>query len=198
MHEFKLLKNEQNKMKFIKKIINRKNLSYYIHNNMAKAARRFNLIRSTCPEISINELCSNSNTNNKTLNNNYKIMYLTFLNSGCLSICLNMLESANKVGIKKNNFIIACMDKKVFNYLLSNGYEKAFLYLDQNLTEYQEWSSDDKSGFRNIIKHKWMIINKVHKEFPNLIWIDTDIVIKSNPTNILRGHKKILFQSDLP
>ncbi len=91
-------------MKFIKKIINRKNLSYYIQNNMAKAARRFNLISSTCPEISINELYSNSNTNYKTLKIKDKIMYLTFLNSGCLSICLNMLESANRVGIKKNNF----------------------------------------------------------------------------------------------
>ena len=40
--------------------------------------------------------------------------FLTFLNSGCHDICLNMLRSAEKVGIDMADFIIACMDEDVY------------------------------------------------------------------------------------
>lgn len=40
--------------------------------------------------------------------------FLTFLNSGCRDICLNMLKSAENVGINMDDFIIACMDEDVY------------------------------------------------------------------------------------
>ena len=122
--------------------------------------------------------------------------FLTFLNSGCLDICLNMLKSAENVGINMDDFIIACMDKEAYESLSS--YKGAFLYMDQNLKEYQDWTFNSNSGFRNIVKHKWNIINQVHKENPNLMWVDTDIVFKENPVEILTGHEEVLFQTDAP
>jgi len=124
--------------------------------------------------------------------------FLTFLNSGCLEICLNMLKSAENVGIDKDDFIIACMDDAVYKSLLFRGYKESFLYMDQDLKEYQDWTFDQNSGFRNIVRHKWKIINDVQQKHPNLMWVDTDIVFKENPVEILTGHKEVLFQTDAP
>lgn len=44
--------------------------------------------------------------------------FLTFLNYGCHDICLNMLKSAEKVGINMDDFIIACMDEEVYKSFL--------------------------------------------------------------------------------
>lgn len=124
--------------------------------------------------------------------------FLTFLNSGCLDICLNMLKSAENVGIDMNDFIIACLDQDSYKSLILKGYKESFLYMDQDLKEYQNWTFDKNSGFRNIVRHKWKIINEVHQKYPNLIWVDTDIVFKENPIEILTGHEEVLFQSDAP
>ena len=124
--------------------------------------------------------------------------FLTFLNSGCLDICLNMLKSAENVGINMDDFIIACMDEDVYKSLILEGYKGSFLYMDNELKEYQDWTFDKNSGFRNIVRHKWKIINQVHKEHPNLMWVDTDIVFKENPVEILSGHEEVLFQTDAP
>lgn len=124
--------------------------------------------------------------------------FLTFLNYGCLDICLNMLKSAENVGIDIDNFIIACLDEDSYKSLILEGYKGAFLYMKQNLKEYQNWTFNENSGFRNIVRHKWKIINEVHQKFPNLIWVDTDIVFKENPIEILTGHEEVLFQSDSP
>jgi hypothetical protein len=70
--------------------------------------------------------------------------------------------------------------------------------MDNELKEYQDWTFDKNSGFRNIVRHKWKIINQVHKEHPNLMWVDTDIVFKENPVEILTGHEEVLFQTDAP
>jgi hypothetical protein len=124
--------------------------------------------------------------------------FLTFLNSGCLDICLNMLKSAENVGINMEDFIIACMDEDVYESLSDKGYVGAYLYIDQKLKGYQEWSFDESSGFRNIVRHKWKIIDEVHRKHPNLMWVDTDIVFRQNPVEILTGHKEVLFQGDSP
>ena len=124
--------------------------------------------------------------------------FLTFLNSGCLDICLNMLKSAENVGINMDDFMIACMDEEVYNSLSTVGYKGAFLYMDQQLKEYQDWTFNQNSGFRNIVRHKWKIIDQVQKEYPNLMWVDTDIVFKENPVEILTGHEEVLFQTDAP
>ena len=94
--------------------------------------------------------------------------FLTFLNSGCLEICLNMLKSAENVGIDKDDFIIACMDEAVYKSLLYRGYKGSFLYMDQDLKEYQDWTFDQNSGFRNIVRHKWKIINDIPVSYTHL------------------------------
>ena len=92
--------------------------------------------------------------------------FLTFLNSGCLDICMNMLKSAENVGINMDDFIIACMDEDVYKSLILSGYKGAFLYMEQQLKEYQDWTFNQNSGFRNIVRHKWKIIDQVQKEHP--------------------------------
>lgn len=124
--------------------------------------------------------------------------FLTFLNSGCLDICLNMLKSAQNVGIDTNDFIIACMDNPVYENIKSAGYSGAFLYMDNELKEYQDWTLKDKSGFRNIVKYKWRVIKDTYKKYPNLVWVDTDIVFRKNPKDFISGHKYVLFQTDSP
>ena len=124
--------------------------------------------------------------------------FLSFLNSGCLDICLNMLKSAENVGINMDDFIIACMDGEVYNSLSTAGYKGAFLYMDQQLKEYQDWTFNQNSGFRNIVRHKWKIIDQVQREHPNLMLVDTDIVFKENPVENLTGPEEVLFQTDAP
>ena len=122
--------------------------------------------------------------------------FLTFLNSGCIDICKNMLISVERVGINVNDFYIACLDSNAYEHL--NEYKNAFLYVDQPVVEYQNWTFDENSGFRNIVKNKWSIIQKIYQEHKNLCWVDTDIVFVENPTEYISGHEEVLFQGDSP
>jgi len=122
--------------------------------------------------------------------------FLTFLNSGCIDICKNMLISVERVGIDVNDFYIACLDSNAYEHL--NEYKNAFLYVDQPVVEYQNWTFDENSGFRNIVKNKWSIIQKIYQEHKNLCWVDTDIVFVENPTEYISGHEEVLFQGDSP
>jgi len=122
--------------------------------------------------------------------------YITFLNSGCIDICKNMLISAENVGIDINDFYIACLDDNA--YANMQKYKLAFLYKNQEITNYQNWSFDKNSNFRKIVKLKWKLIKEIYKENKNLCWVDTDIVFKKNPTEILKNSSKILFQCDHP
>lgn len=122
--------------------------------------------------------------------------FLCFLNSGCIDICKNMLISAENVGINMDDFYIACLDSNAYEKM--NSYKNAFLYLDQKITNYQEWSFDEGTEFRNIVKHKWKLIEEIHNQFPNLCWVDVDIVFKQNPIPYISNDSFILFQSDSP
>lgn len=126
--------------------------------------------------------------------------YLTFLNSGCINICKNMLISAQKVGINMNDFFIACLDISAYEAL--TDYPRTFLWetpkKDSNITDYQDWTFDKESGFRKVVKNKWKIIQEVYNSFPELCWVDTDIVFKKNPTDLIQNQDEILFQSDRP
>lgn len=122
--------------------------------------------------------------------------FLTFLNSGCLEICKNMLISAEKAGIDVDDFYIACLDSNSYKNL--KQYKNAFLYIDQPIIEYQNWTFDKESGFRDIVKNKWSIIKKIYQEHKQLCWVDTDIVFVENPTKFISGHSEVLFQSDNP
>ena len=66
--------------------------------------------------------------------------FLTFLNSGCIDICKNMLISAENVGINMDDFYIACLDLNAYENL--KEYKNAFLHIDQPITEYQDWTFD--------------------------------------------------------
>lgn len=122
--------------------------------------------------------------------------FLTQLNSGCIDICKNMLKSAEHVGLNKDDFIIACLDNN--SYQSMKEYSTSFLYKEQKYTEYQNWSFDSESNFRQIVKLKWKLISEIYKEHKTLCWVDTDIVFKQNPLNYIENNNKILFQCDRP
>lgn len=127
--------------------------------------------------------------------------FLTFLNSGCLDICKNMLISAEKVGMNIDDFYIACLDKNSYESL--KDYSNAFVwinasYVNDQISEYQNWTFDCNSGFRNVVKYKWSIIGEIYRQHKNLCWVDTDIVFKENIVEMISDHEEILFQSDRP
>lgn len=122
--------------------------------------------------------------------------FLTFLNSGCIEICKNMLESAKRVGIDQDDFYIGCIDEKAYEEM--KLFKNAFLYDNQEVTEYQNWSFDSDSNFRKVVKKKWGVIKKIYDEHKNLCWVDTDIVFVKDPRPLLENNKKILFQTDQP
>ena len=68
--------------------------------------------------------------------------FVTFLNSGCIDICKNMLKSAELVGIDLDDFYIACLDENSYENL--KQYKNAYLYVDQEITEYQDWSFSEE------------------------------------------------------
>lgn len=122
--------------------------------------------------------------------------YLTQLNSGCVDICKNMLKSAQIVGINIDDFIIACLDKNAYEQM--KEYSGSFLYKENDTTEYQDWSFDKNSNFRQIVKLKWKLILEIYKSNRELCWVDTDIFFRSNPSEYINKQEHILFQCDLP
>lgn len=125
--------------------------------------------------------------------------FLTFLNSGCIEICKNMLISAENVGINIDDFYIACLDENA--YVNMQAYKNAYLYrgeLNYNISEYQNWSFDADSKFRLIVRNKWPIIQQIYKDHKNLCWVDSDIVFIKNPLEIIQNSNQILFQCDDP
>ena len=122
--------------------------------------------------------------------------FLTQLNSGCIDICKNMIKSGELVGLNPDDFIIACLDKNAYEQL--KQYKGAFLYQETELTNYQNWSFDPSSNFRQIVKNKWKLIKEVYEKNKSLCWVDTDIVFRSNPLPIIDNHTHILFQCDTP
>ena len=106
--------------------------------------------------------------------------YLTYLNSGCKSICDNMLYSANEVGINQNQFIIVAFDKPIFEYYSDKGYHVE-LFEDVPAEQYHNWTWDENSKFRALVKNKWQLIKKYFETYKPLVWLDTDIVFLKNP-----------------
>jgi len=60
--------------------------------------------------------------------------FLTFLNSGCLEICLNMLKSAENVGIDKDDFINA-VEELAFGERRAPGMQEEDAIEDEPVTE---------------------------------------------------------------
>lgn len=123
--------------------------------------------------------------------------YLTYLNSGCKSICDNMLYSANKVGINQNQFIIVAFDKPIFEYYSNKGYHVE-LFEDVPAEQYHNWTWDENSKFRALVKNKWQLIKKYFETYKPLVWLDTDIVFLKNPEQYFASLEEPTFQIDYP
>lgn len=118
--------------------------------------------------------------------------FLTFLNSGCITICKNMLVSSELVGLNPDDFIIACLDENAFNEFKS--YKNAYIAMDHPIKSYADWSYDSNSEFRQVIKHKWALIAEHYAVHKNLCYLDTDIAFTSNPLAYIEHSEKMLFQ----
>jgi hypothetical protein len=123
--------------------------------------------------------------------------YLTYLNSGCKEICDNMLISAEKVGIKKEQFIIVAFDRPIHEYYEKRGY---FIELFKDVPEekYHNWTWDEASKFRDLVKNKWQLIKKYYTSNKPLMWLDTDVVFVKNPESHILNFTKPTFQMDYP
>lgn len=123
--------------------------------------------------------------------------YLTYLNSGCKDICDNMLISAEKVGINKDQFIIVAFDRPIHKYYEERGYITE-LFRDVPEEKYHNWTWNETSKFRDLIKNKWYLIKKYYESNKTLMWLDTDVVFVKNPEEYLKGLGKPTFQMDYP
>jgi len=125
--------------------------------------------------------------------------FLTMLNEGCVELCLNMLASAERVGIPPTDFLVACLDQPARDAL--EGHPGAFLARDNESsspTAYQTWSLDANSGFRRVVRRKWGLVAESYRTHKSLTWVDTDIVFRLNPVRAIQNNDLILFQSDRP
>jgi hypothetical protein len=123
--------------------------------------------------------------------------YLTYLNSGCKNICDNMLLSAEKVGITKSQFIIVAFDRPIYDYYTEQGIATE-LFEDVPEQAYHNWTWDEQSRFRALVKNKWTLIKKYYENNKSLMWLDTDIVFLKNPNTFLEQIKNPTFQIDYP
>lgn len=122
--------------------------------------------------------------------------FVTFLNSGCIEICKNMLASAKNVGLDTSEFYIACLDRITYDEF--KQYKNCFLHKEIKLKKYQNWSFDKNSGFREVVRNKWRVIQNIYEKDSRLCWVDVDIVFKSNPLQYISNDSKVLFQGDDP
>lgn len=122
--------------------------------------------------------------------------FLTFLNFGCLDICKNMIESAKRVGISCNEFIVYCLDDESYDNL--KDIVQCVRYHTNAPKSYKNWSFDPNSEFRQVVKHKWKIIKEVYQTNKNLCWVDTDIVFLKDIRFLENQFDGTLCQSDLP
>lgn len=122
--------------------------------------------------------------------------FLTFLNYGCLEICKNMIQSAIKSGIPSSDFIVYCLDEESYENLKNQVF--CVRYQTDGPKQYQNWSFDANSQFRQVVKHKWQIIKKVYETHKNLCWVDTDIVFLKDIRFLAQQNDSVLVQSDLP
>lgn len=123
--------------------------------------------------------------------------YLTYLNSGCKSICDNMLHSAKSVGIAKEQFLIVAFDRAIYDYYGQQGYEVE-LFEDVPEETYHNWTWDPNSKFRALVKHKWTLLKKYFTTNKPLVWLDSDVVFLKNPEEILKTISVPTFQIDYP
>jgi len=124
--------------------------------------------------------------------------YLTFTNFGCTELCHNMITSLMEMGVPPGNILVATLDKESENTLADWGV-KVLPYTHQPIKHYANWTFDANSEFRQIVKHKWKIIQQVYETNKELVWVDTDIVfLKNIEEDIRQTDGDFLFQVDHP
>lgn len=134
--------------------------------------------------------------------------YVSYLNFGCLEIFYNLLESAKLQGISKDDFYIACLDKKAHNELLSNGYDNVIFWesIAESMVSYQQHSFNSNSTFRQISLVKWPIVKHFFDKLVSgnnetMCFLDTDTVILNNPNfdNYPKDHcyMQMLYQQPI-
>lgn len=127
---------------------------------------------------------------------------VTFTTSGYTNFTLNLIQS-----IKENNvdldLKVYCLDKQSFD-VISKNHNNAEFFNSEHHDGSNKLLKFDPSGnkenpFNKIMISKFEIIHTSLNNFDNVLYVDSDIVIKKNIENKLLSsldRKDILFQND--
>jgi len=123
--------------------------------------------------------------------------FLTYTNNGCTEMCKNLIASARFSGISDDDFIVACIDKLAFENM-SKFHKNTYLFIDQELTEYHDYSQSIEDKFRNIVLWiKLDIINENYNKYSEICFVDCDIIFKQDP-RLFFNSEKVLLQREFP
>lgn len=123
--------------------------------------------------------------------------FITYTNLGCTEMCKNLLSSAKNAGVDvDNDFIVACIDKSAFDSI-SEFHPNTYLFVDQELTEYHDYSQNLEDNFRDLMWIKLDIIQENYEKFNEICYVDCDIIFKSDPRPFF-STEKVLLQREFP
>ena len=122
--------------------------------------------------------------------------FLTYTNSGCTEMCKNLIASARLSGISDDDFIVACIDKFAFEDM-SKFHKNSYLFIDQELTEYHNYSQSIEDKFRDLMWIKLDIINENYDKYGEICYVDCDIIFKQDPRKSFNT-EKVLLQNEFP
>jgi len=126
---------------------------------------------------------------------------VTFTTEGSLPLCINLIESAKKVGIE-NDMIVYCLDEISYNSLKGENSCDIKIFNSKDIRgNFHEYGRDD---FRKVTVSKIQIILRELKEHGSLVYTDCDVVFVKNPFIGVEHFNKenkdidIFFATDFP
>jgi hypothetical protein len=122
--------------------------------------------------------------------------FLTYTNNGCIEICKNLIASARLSGISDDDFIVACIDKFAFEDM-SKFHKNSYLFIDQELTEYYDYSQSIEDKFRDLMWIKLNAIKENYDKYGEICYTDCDVIFKQDPRKSFNT-KKVLLQNEFP
>jgi len=122
--------------------------------------------------------------------------FLTYTNNGCTEMCKNLIASARLSGISDDDFIVACIDKLAFNDI-SKIHHNTYLFVDQLLIEYHDYSQNLEDNFRDLMWIKLDIINENYNKYGEICYVDCDVIFKQDPRTFFNS-EKVLLQREFP
>jgi len=122
--------------------------------------------------------------------------FITYTNNGCTEMCKNLIASARISGIDDNDFIVACIDKLAFE-TMRDFHSNSYLFIDQDVTEYHNYSQDIGNKFRNLMWIKLDIIYQNYQKYGKICYTDCDIVFRKDPRLFFKTNKTLL-QDEFP